>query len=98
MPLKSRDLESILQSKFGFSLRFGDHRWLKLDLPGLPAIMTKVSHGSGGEIYSELEGRIRTQLRVRKKFFRAMIDCTQGVDDYERQLWNDPYPPFDVYF
>ena len=60
MPLKPQEVESILQSKFGFTEAKGhsdDHRWFVLRLEGLPDIMTKLSH-SRRDIGKGLEGKI----------------------------------------
>jgi hypothetical protein len=98
MAFKSSEIERLLQSKFGFSPAKGhssDHRWYELQLPGLPVILTKVSH-SKAEIGSNLESKIARQLRVRRPFFEEMIVCTKGLDEYKHQVQTDPYPPFDV--
>jgi len=98
MPRKPHEIESLLQGKFGFSLSTGhssDHRWYELSIPGLPIIATYVSH-SKKEICRNLESKIARQLRVRKPFFRGMMDCTQGREDYYRQVQEDPFPPFNA--
>jgi len=100
MPRKSRELESLLLSKFGFTRaeeRSSDHRWYELNLPGLPTIATKFSH-SNKDIGATLEGLIARQLRVRKPFFTGMIDCTRSRQDYYQQVQQDPFPPFDKGF
>ncbi len=100
MPIKTRHLESLLQKKFGFSFaktRSTDHRWYELHIPGLPVIVTKVSHGTS-ELSSSLESMIARQLRVRRPFFLEMIGCTKSADDYCKQVQEDPYPPFNVGF
>ncbi len=100
MPIKTRDLRSKLQNKFGFShskVRSDDHYWYELTIPGLPIIATKVSHGSK-EISSSLENAIARQLRVRKKFFRGMIECTKDSETYQKQVREDPFPPFNIGF
>lgn len=101
MPLKSKDLESKLIHKFGFSRaksRSDDHRWYQLDVPGCPLIVTKISLGKGEEIKPKLEGMIARQLRVKVSFLREMIGCTKSLEDYEYQVQTDPFPPFDVRF
>jgi len=98
MPIKPRDLERLLQGKFDFVPAKGhssDHRWYELRLPGLPPILTKVSHRKT-EISDDLLGKIRRQLRVRNRFFREMVDCTKEREDYRQQVRKDPFPPFDV--
>ena len=97
MPYKPREIESLLQNKFGFSLSHGhssDHRWYQLQLPGLPTILTKVSHNKR-DIYGKIEGAMARQLRVRKQYFRGMMDCTNSQEEYYRQVREDPIPPFE---
>jgi hypothetical protein len=100
MPRRPHDIEAVLQTKFGFvraSAHSSDHRWYELHLPGLPIILTKVSH-SREDIGPRLEGKIARQLRVRKPYFDGMIDCTNTREDYYRQVRESPFPPFDIYF
>jgi hypothetical protein len=96
MPIKTRDFESLLQNKFGFvssKTRGHDHRWYELQIPGLPTIATKVSHGVK-ELSENLEALIAKQLRVRIKFLREMVDCSKNSADYHKKIEEDPYPPF----
>jgi len=98
MPYKPKEVERKLQDKFLFSPAKGhslDHHWFELQLPGLPPIFTKVSH-SRKEIRAKLEGKIARQLKVRTRYFRGMINCTNSRTDYYRQVGENPYPPFDV--
>jgi len=97
MPLRNRDFEGLLQTKFGFSRadRATDHRWYTLKLPGLPPITTKASH-SKMVISDSLESQIAKQLRVRVPFFRGMMDCTKSRDEYYEQVRRDPFPPWDL--
>ena len=100
MPIRPRELESLLINKFGFSPARGrseDHRWYELQLPGLPAIATYVSH-SKEEIRDKLESKIIRQLRVRKTYFRGMLSCDNSSQDYRRQVRDDPYPPWEFRF
>ena len=100
MPIKPKELESLLQNKFGFSPAKGhssDHRWYELKLPGLHTILTKVSH-SRDTIDPQLEGKIARQLRVRKPYYQGMMSCTNSCEEYCRQVREDPFPPFDVRF
>jgi len=97
MALKTRDIEQKLVHKFGFGHaqnRSVDHRWYELNIPGCPPVVTKVFHGQK-EISDKLEGMIARQLRVRKEFLREMISCTKSSEDYQNQVQNDPYPPFE---
>lgn len=96
MPLRSRDVADQLQNKFGFSEASGhgvDHRWFELNLPNLPTILTKVSHGRH-EIDVRLETQMARQLHVRRPFFVEMMRCTRSRDDYIRLVYDDPQPPF----
>ena len=65
MPLKRREIEHLLQTKFGFveaEGRSDDHRWYTLRLDDdLPEITTKFSH-SDREIGKKLEGMIARQF------------------------------------
>lgn len=100
MPRNPREIESLLQGKFGFSPATGhssDHHWYELHLLGLPTILTKLPH-SRREIGSKLESMIARQLRVRKPYYDQMMDCIYNREDYFRQVRNDPYPPFDIWF
>jgi len=100
MPYKPRDIEHTLQYKFGFTpakQRSTDHRWYELQFPGLPVIATKVSHGKK-EIVPAIEAKIARQLRVRRPFFMGMVRCDHELDDYERQVREDPYPPWHIRF
>ena len=94
MPYKPREIEQVLQGKFAFSPARGhssDHRWYELRLPGLPTILTKVSH-SRKEIGHTLAAKIARQLKVNKPFFDGMMDCTQSSEDYHRRLQEDIFP------
>ena len=100
MSYKPKEVEGKLRDKFAFNPAKGhssDHRWFELRLPGLPPIITKVSH-SRKEIGPNLEGMIARQLKVRIPYFRGMIKCTNSRRDYYRQVQEDPYPPFDIPF
>jgi hypothetical protein len=88
MPIRPRQLESLLQSKFGFSPAKGhssDHKWYELYLPGCGTILTKVSH-SARELGPKIEGMIIRQLRVNRSFFNGMIDCSKEREDYHNHL------------
>lgn len=98
MPIKPRQLERLLQSKFAFTIakqHSVDHRWYELRLPGLPPIRTKVSHGNK-EISRRLEAAIARQLRVRRTFYQGMVSCTNSREAYYQQVQEDPFPPFDI--
>ena len=98
MPIKRRDFVRLLTQKFGFvpSATHGDdHDWYELTLPGMPTILTRVSHGAS-EISDVLLGLIARQLRVHAPYCRGMFQCTNSREDYYRQLRSGPYPPFDV--
>lgn len=87
-------------NKFGFTQsesRSTDHRWYELHLEGLPIIATRVSRNNN-DIGSKLEGMIARQLRVRNPFFKEMIECTKSKEDYEHQVRNAPYPPWEHRF
>lgn len=88
MSIKPKELERTLQHKFDFKQAGGhssDHRWFELKLPGLPTILTKVSH-SRKPINKKIEGKIARQLRVRKKYYIGMISCSNSRDDYYMKI------------
>lgn len=98
MPINPRQLESILQNKFGFvpaKHRSKDHRYYVLVIPGLPPIQTKVSH-SKKLIRARLEAKIARQMRVHKPFYDEMVSCVIGRDAYYLKVVADPHPPFNV--
>jgi hypothetical protein len=100
MPFKPKDLERLLQSKFGFEeakSHSDDHQWLVLRLEGLPDIMTKLSH-SKREVNKKIEGMIARQLRVSKPFFNEMFRCNRDREAYYTQVREDPIPPWNVTF
>ena len=92
MPHKSSEIETLLQYKFGFvkaKEHSSDHRWYELRLPGLPTILTKVSHGKK-EISRKLEGKIARQLRVQGPYFKGMLSCKHSREDYYQKLQENP--------
>ena len=96
MPENLRRVEALLQTKFGFSpakSHSSAHRWYELHLPGLPPIRTFFSHGKKRS--ADLESKIARQLRVRRDYFKGMIDCTNSREDYYNQVRQSPYPPFE---
>jgi hypothetical protein len=98
MPFRGHEIEAILQDKFGFVRAEGhnsDHRWYELRLPGLPTILTKVSHGRH-EVSAKVEGQMARQLRVRGPYFQGMLSCTHERDAYYQRVRDDPFPPFSV--
>lgn len=100
MARKPSDIERLLQSKFAFKVaraHSSDHHWYELQLPGLPVILTKVSH-TKKDIGPKIEGMIARQLRVRKPFFDGMMDCTKSREAYYDTVKKAPFPPFDVRF
>lgn len=100
MPLKAKDVEDKLLSKFHFSYsetRAVDHVWMEISIPGLPVISTKLSH-SITELSDDLVGKMAKQVRVRANFFRQMIGCTKSRDEYIAQVCEDPFPPFEFHF
>src|ERR1700690_636386 len=97
MPYKPKDVEGMLTSKLKMSPEDGDHQWFKLELKDLPPIRTKLPRHNE-EIRNKLESRIYGQLRVRKPFFHELMDCTKSRAQYEKQVREDPYPPFSVLF
>jgi hypothetical protein len=100
MPFKPDVIEKTLLHKFGFQPAENHeigHRWVELQLPNLPNILTRVSHNRK-DIGVKLEGKIARQLRVRTVFFRGMISCTNSQEDYYKQVRENPFPPWEIRF
>jgi hypothetical protein len=95
MPYSPRDVEGMLRIKLNMVIENADHKWFKLELNGLPPIHTKLPNHRE-DIRDQLESKIHKQLRIRKMFFRGLMDCTKNRADYEEQIRRDPYPPFDI--
>lgn len=95
MPYKPIEVEGMLKTKLKMIVEDADHKWFTMELDGLPPIRTKLPNHRE-DIRDKLESRIYKQLRVRKPFFRALMDCTKYREDYEKQIREDPYPPFNV--
>lgn len=98
MPYKPKEVEALLETKFGFTpapSHEKNHTWYVLMLPELPPIRTKVEHHRR-PIGSKLEGRMARQMRVRPAFYRQMLDCTQSCENYYSKVREDPYPPFEI--
>ena|SRR5947209_998732 len=95
MPRRNRDVENLLLTKFAFeaSTHSDKHRWVKLQLPGLPAITTFFSH-TKEDIGDQLWKKIARQLKVRTNYLNGMMDCTNSRDDYYQKVRDDPYPPW----
>jgi len=97
MPYKPIEVEEILKTKLNMIVDDADHKWFRLELDGLPPIRTKLPNHRE-DIRDKLESRIYKQLRIRKPFFHGLMDCTKYRDDYIKQIREDPYPPFNVFF
>ncbi len=94
MPFKSTKIERVLMSKFGFEECPGrhSHRFLELQLEGLPTVRTMVSHGVD-EPRAILQGKIARQLGVPSSMFEDMINCPVSRDDYISYLKTHPPVP-----
>ena len=100
MPIKVKKLEQTLVKKLGFTpapARSTDHKWYQLEIPGIPVIATKISHGEK-ELSSMLEAAIARQLRVRTAFLSEVVSCTKRSAEYQTQVKTDPFPPFNKRF
>lgn len=93
MPYKPLEIEGMLKTKLKMYDEDADHKWFRLDFEGLPPIRTKLSRHKK-DIGDKLEGRISKQLRVRRPFFHKLMDCTKSKIDYEKQVRDNPFPPF----
>jgi hypothetical protein len=88
MPLKRGKVERQLKHKFHFvesKRHSSDHLWLEFKLPGVPVIVTKLSH-SRDELRDPLINAMARQLGVKSQFFVGMIDCSKSEADYHRSL------------
>ena len=94
MAYKPYEIESMLLTKLKMDPSNEDHTWFEIQIEGLPKIRTKLSFTRKKEIGDKLIAKIHKQLRVRKIFFIGLMDCTKSLHDYEAQVKNDPYPPF----
>jgi len=97
MPYKPIEVEGMLNTKLKMIVEDADHKWFKLELDGLPPIRTKLPNHRE-DIRDKIESRIYKQLRVWKPFFHDLMDCKKYRADYEKQIREDPYPPFSVLF
>jgi len=95
MPYKPIEIEKMLTGKLKMLSENADHTWFKLELDGLQSIRTKLPNHKD-DIRDKLESRIHKQLRVRKPFFRELMNCTKHRLYYEIQIRDNPYPPFSV--
>lgn len=93
MPHKPPEIEIMLLKKLKMKSEDADHEKFCLEIEGIPTIRTKLPNHKK-DIGDVLEGRIHKQLRVRKQFFRELMDCTKSREDFINQIRNDPYPPF----
>lgn len=87
MPLARSDIEQALQQK-GFVYRGGDHRYYFFEHEGLiRAVFTKVSHGSKYKtVGTPLVIKMAKQLRLTKKQFTALVECSMTQKDYVEHL------------
>ena len=98
--IKTKQLEQTLTGKLGFrpaSSRSIDHKWYQLEIPGCPNIVTKLSHGEK-EHSPKLGGMNARKMRVKQAFLLELVTCTKSIEEYQRQVTTDPYPPFDIRF
>jgi len=95
MPFKPREIGNMLEKKLGMTSSNADHIWYELQFSNLPPIRTKLPNHKD-DIGPELESKICNQLRVRKVFFHGLMECTKYRADYEKQIQEDPFPPFSV--
>jgi len=78
---KGRDIDSALCKK-GFR-SIGDGKHVRYFLMGQTGVRTMISHGMmGSSLDAKLISDMARQLRISKKQFLALIDCTMGADEY----------------
>jgi hypothetical protein len=87
MPLKARDADSSLTKK-GFRTRNSKDKYYHFYVDGKKtAVYTFMSQGER-EIHDGLVGQMCKQVKLNKKEFLALIECTLSEPDY-RQLLED---------
>lgn len=85
MPKPARDVAASLQQK-GFQLRENDHSFFHLFVDGKKTIVsTKISHGEK-EISDSLLGMMARQVKLTRKQFNDLVDCSLKFDDYVKLL------------
>jgi len=81
---KGRDIDAALRSKGFHRDVSGDHLYYYF---GGTRVKTKMSHGMmGSSLSAKLIGDMARQLRLTKKQFLALIDCSLDEADYRAIL------------
>lgn len=84
-PIKSRKIDTALLRK-GFVPDSGDHKFYVLVAHGkTTGIFTKISRGHE-EVSDKNLGRMARQLRIRRKDFEKLVDCSWSEEDYVARL------------
>jgi len=91
---KPQFVQEKLCKKFGFTTQVAknrgkDHIWYGLSIDGVETIFTKFSHNNE-EIEDGLQRLIAQELKVTKKIFRGMIECTVSKEMYYDILKTNP--------
>jgi hypothetical protein len=82
---KSRQIKQSLTNK-GFKETNNDHHYFHLYNNGEKTnIVTKISHGQK-ECGDDRLSQMARQLRLNRKDFDSLIDCTLGEEAYKRML------------
>lgn len=86
----SKEILWTLRTKFKFDDIKGKQAdiYVKLELPGVKPVVTKVSNpkSTRSTVGKKLEGMMARQLRVETQYFREMIGCTRSCEDYYERL------------
>ena len=86
MPIKKREIERQLISKFGFVQSNSDHKKFSFYQDGKLVAMTVLSHNHK-VVTDRLLGQMAKQVGVyRQSFFKEMIECTKSLDDYLNEI------------
>jgi len=88
MPLKHRDIQSALQRK-GFEVEERHHRFFvyRFISGSRSVIRTKMSQGAGRQdIGDKLIASMAKQLRLSRKDFFRLVDCSMQQEEYEQKL------------
>ncbi len=88
MFLKKRDVERALTQKLGCEVdeRGRKHKFFLFSLDGQIVARTHTSHGGDEDLGENLLKAMGEQLRVTKRFFIEMVNCTKSRAEYEAEL------------
>jgi len=59
------------------------HKMFRMEVDGVLAVVTRVSHGRGGEINESLGNLMARQCQLELKQFWELIDCPLSADQWQ---------------